>query len=97
MNTKHPIMKYDPTVTLGNYLTIIAAVVSVSVGWGVLTTRQDALEATSDDQRREFSQALSAMREEMREQRMDVKDLQKSVNLVSSDMALIRGRLAGQK
>jgi len=95
MPVKSGFMKYDNTITLGNVLTIGAAVVSVSVGWGVLTTRQDALKASSDDQRREFTAALADVREAIKEQRNDTKDLQKSVNAITENTALIRGRLAG--
>jgi hypothetical protein len=45
--------------------------------------------------RAEFMQVITDMREAVREQRVEIKELQKSVNAITTDTALIRGRLAG--
>lgn len=87
-------MKLDGTVTYGNLLTAAAAVVSVAVGWGVMTARQDAADQRQAAQGVEFSRAIARIDDALKEQRNDQKDLAKAVQAITTDTALIRGRLA---
>lgn len=91
---KRRYMKFDPQITMGNILTAGAALVSVSVAWGVLTARMDAADQRAQQQRTEFSQAVADLREAIKEQRGEMRDVQKSINMITTDTALIRGRLA---
>lgn len=87
-------IKYDPTITLGNGLTIGSMLVAVLGAFFTLSGRVDSLQQTALDQRREFTAALIDMREASREQRQDIKDLSRSMTNVMADTALIRGRMA---
>lgn len=93
-NTSSKLMRFDSTVTSGNILTAVAALVSVSVGWGMLTARMDAADQRAAQQRSEFTQAISDVRDALKEQRTETKELQKSIQTITTDTALIRGRLA---
>lgn len=92
---KSRVMRFDPTVTSGNILTAATAILAVGVGWGVLTARMDASERALMAQRQEINQMVADVREAMKEQRGEMRELQKSVNGITTDTALIRGRLAG--
>lgn len=87
-------MRLDGTITYGNILTAVGTIVAVAVSWGVMSTRQEAMDARITKQDAEFSKAISDVREAIKEQRLDTKELQKSVNAITTDTALIRGRLA---
>lgn len=90
----HP-MKLDGTVTYGNLITAGAAVVSVALGWGVMTARQDASDLRQAAQSVEFTRAIARIDDALKEQRNDQKDLAKAVQAITTDTALIRGRLSG--
>lgn len=91
---KSGFMAYDKTVTLGNLMTAGAALVSVAVGWGMLTARMDAADQRLITQNVQFTQAIARIDEALKEQRLEGKDLAKSLNAITTDTALIRGRLA---
>lgn len=91
---KRSFMKFDSTVTSGNILTAAAALASVAMGWGMLTARMDAADVRATAQRAEFTQAISDVREALKEQRTETKELQRSLSTITTDTALIRGRLA---
>jgi len=88
-------MKYSGEITLGNLVSAGTALVAVAVGWGVLVTRVDASDQRMAAQRTEFTQALQDTKEAIKELRADSKELQKAVGAITTDTALIRGRLAG--
>lgn len=96
-SVKSKFMNFDSTVTSGNILTAAAAVLSVGVGWGVLTARLDASDQRALAQRAEFAQMIADQRESMREQRAEMREVQKTLNGLSNDTALIRGRLASNE
>lgn len=87
-------MDYQKTVTLGNLLTAGGAIVSVAVAWGAMTARMDASDQRIVAQRLELTTAIAEIREGMKEQRNDQRDLAKAVQAITTDTALIRGRLA---
>lgn len=89
----HP-MKIDGTVTYGNLITAASALLSVAFGYGVLTNRMDASDQRATQQRVEFSQAVTDLREAIKDQRTEMKEVQRSINAITTDTALIRGRLA---
>lgn len=89
----HP-MKIDGTVTYGNLITAASALISVAFGYGVLTNRMDASDQRAVSQRAEFSQAVVELKESIKEQRTEMKEVQRSINAITTDTALIRGRLA---
>lgn len=88
-------MKFDGTITYGNLFAGACALVSVSIGWGALTNRMDAADQRSVATSLQFSSAISDVREAIKEQRSEMREVQKSVNAITTDTALIRGRLAG--
>ncbi len=88
-------MKIDGTITMGNLITAGAAMLSVGIGWGVVNGRLDAQADRQLAQGAQFSQAILRIDEALKEQRQDQKDLAKVVNLITTDTALIRGRLSG--
>lgn len=88
-------MKFDGTVTYGNLITAGCALVSIAVGWGMLSARLDATDSRATAQRVEFVQITTDLKEGMKEQRTEMRELQKSVSAINTDTALIRGRLAG--
>ena len=69
-------------------------IVAVAVSWGVMTARQDAADQRQAAQGVEFSRAIARIDEALKEQRNDQKDLAKAVQAITTDTALIRGRLA---
>ena len=91
---KSGFMAYDKTVTLGNLMTAGAALVSVAVGWGMLTARMDAADQRLITQNVQFTQAIARIDEALKEQRLEMKDQARSLNSITTDTALIRGRLA---
>lgn len=91
---KSGLMAYDKTVTLGNLITAGAAALSVAFGYGVLTTRMDAAEQRAGTQAVQFTQAIARIDEALKEQRQDQKDMARAVTAITTDTALIRGRLA---
>ncbi len=80
-------MKLDGTITYGNILAALSAIAAAGIAWGVLTSQVS-------QQRQEFTQAISDIKDSLRDQRLETKELQKSVNNITTDTALIRGRLA---
>jgi hypothetical protein len=91
---KSGFMKLDGTITVGNLITAGAALVSIAIGWGMLTARMDANDQRQAAQGLQFSQAIARIDEALKEQRTDQKDLAKAVQAITTDTALIRGRLA---
>lgn len=91
---KSGFMAYDKTVTLGNLITAGAAVFSVGMAWGVLSSRMDRTDDKLAGQTAQFTQAISRIDEALKEQRLEMKDQAKSLNAITTDTALIRGRLA---
>lgn len=89
----HP-MKLDGTVTYGNLITAASALIGVAFGYGVLTNRMDASDQRATQQRAEFSQAVVELKESIKDQRTEMKEVQRSINAITTDTALIRGRLA---
>lgn len=89
----HP-MKLDGTVTYGNLITAASALIGVAFGYGVLTNRMDASDQRATQQRAEFSQAVVELKESIKDQRVEMKEVQRSINAITTDTALIRGRLA---
>jgi septal ring factor EnvC (AmiA/AmiB activator) len=84
---KRATMKIDGTITYGNILAAVSAIAAAGIAWGVLTSQVS-------QQRQEFTSAISDIKDSIREQRLETKDLQKSMNAITTDTALIRGRLA---
>jgi pyruvate-formate lyase len=91
---KSGLMAYDKTVTLGNLITAGAAAVSVAFGYGVLTNRMDAADQRMAAQAVQFTQAIARIDEGLKEQRQDQKDMTRAITSITTDTALIRGRLA---
>lgn len=89
----HP-MKLDGTITYGNIMVAASAALSVGIGWGILTSRQESTDKTVAAQSVEFKAAISDIKESQRDARLEAKELQRSVAAISTDTALIRGRLA---
>lgn len=87
-------MRLDGTITYGNLLTAAGTIVAVAVSWGVMTARQDAAEKSQAAQAQQFTQAIARIDEALKEQRTDQKDLARAVQTITTDTALIRGRLA---
>lgn len=92
---KSAFMAYDKTVTLGNLITAGAAALSVAFGYGVLTSRMDHADQRLATQNVQFTQAIARIDEALKEQRLEMKDQARSLNSITTDTALIRGRLAG--
>lgn len=88
-------MKFDGTVTYGNLITAASAIVGLAIGWGMLTARMDAADNRATAQRVEFIQITNDLKEAIKEQRIEMRELQKTINVITTDTALIRGRLAG--
>lgn len=87
-------MTYDKTVTLGNLLTAGAALVSVAVAWGAMTARMDASDQRIVAQRLELTTVIAEIKEGMKEQRTDQKELSRKLDSLATDTAFIRGRAA---
>ena len=92
---KSGFMKLDGTITLGNLITAGTAMVSIAIGLAVMTARQDAQDMRLTTQGVEFTRAIARIDDALKEQRTDQKDLAKAVQAITTDTALIRGRLAG--
>lgn len=87
-------MRLDGTITYGNLLTAAGTIVAVAVSWGVMTARQDAADQRQAAQGVEFSRAIARIDDALKEQRTDQKELARAVQAITTDTALIRGRLA---
>lgn len=92
---KSGFMKVDGTITVGNIFVAISAIVTVALSAGIMSGRLDKIEERAVTQRTEFSQALLDVKEGLKEQRQESKELAKAVQAITTDTALIRGRLAG--
>lgn len=93
---KSGVMQYDNTVTLGNVISIAAAISAVGLAWGMMTARQDAADLRDAQQNVQFSQAINRIDEALKEQRAEMKDQSRAIGAITTDTALIRGRLAGE-
>lgn len=91
---KSGFMHYDNTVTLGNVVTVVAAVAAAGIAWGVMSARQDAADLRDAAQNQQFSQAIARIDEALKEQRLEMKDQARALSAITTDTALIRGRLA---
>ena len=87
-------MRLDGTITYGNLLTAVGSIVAIAVSWGVMTARIEASDKRQEAQGVEFSRAIARIDDALKEQRNDQKDLAKAVQAITTDTALIRGRLA---
>lgn len=92
---KSSFMSYSNTITLGNILTAGSALLAVGVAWGLMTARQDAADLRDAQQNIQFSQAIAEVKEALKEQRLEMKDQARALSAITTDTALIRGRLAG--
>jgi hypothetical protein len=92
---KSGFMHYDNTITLGNVVTVGMAVAAAGIAWGAMSARQDAADLRDAQQGQQFSQAISRIDEALKEQRLEMKDQARALSAITTDTALIRGRLAG--
>lgn len=91
---KSGFMSYTNTITLGNLVTAVSAVLGIGIAWGLMTARQDAAELRAAQQNIQFSQAIAEVKEALKEQRLELKDQARTLTTITADTALIRGRLA---
>lgn len=87
-------MRLDGTITYGHILTAITVVLGFGAQWGMNQEKFSTQDKAIAAQYQQFAQSIARVDEALKEQRLEMKDQAKSLNAITTDTALIRGRLA---
>lgn len=80
-------VKFDPTINLGHILTFASMVAAVTASYSLLDKRVGVLEERSNAAIVQATDRQTEQKESLREIKIDIKDLQRSVNEISRAVA----------
>lgn len=90
------ILKFSPEFTMGNVLTIIPMVISLGAFYGsqqqTNTQTQKQIEANAQDSKEDIKTLTMTMNRQFDSLRSDIKDQNKTLASVQTDVGVLRGR-----